>query len=336
MTPPAATRSPADAGPPGRSVTGAAIEIERVWFRYGGERAAPRDCRDDESPASPWALEDVSLSVQAGERLGILGPNGGGKSTLLRLVLGLLDGASGQIRVMGRTPGEARALGLIGYVAQRPDAALAMPLSVRQLLTLTLTWNRPPWRGASAAERAWIEQSLDLVGASAFAHSHIGSLSGGQFQRVLIARALVRRPPILVLDEPTVGIDPAGQRQFADLIDRVHRELRATIIVVSHDLRAIMASSDRVACLARRLHSHTAPEGLTPQVIAEVFSHDVLGGGTLRGAPRSGGACGTRTTALHVHAHAGHECPECSSGHGAVARAAGPGTANPDRAGGEA
>ncbi len=138
---------------------------------------------------------------------------------------------------------------------------------------------------------------LTLVGAQPFADSPVGRLSGGQLQRAMIARALVghadRPPAILALDEPTVGIDAAGQLQFADLLAGLHQELGVTIIIVSHDLRAIVAGCDRVACLARRLHSHVSPQGLTPQVLGELFSHDVVG----------------VLSDVHVHAHAASECP---------------------------
>ncbi len=280
-----------------------AVEFENVSYTYPGGRGEAHGAEHAGMDGELPALEDVSLSVAEGERLGVLGPNGGGKSTFLKLLMGFLAPASGRVRVFGGSPGAARRNGLVGYVAQRPDAALAMPLSVREVVRLAATWDRPPWRGLSAAESAWLDTLLELVGIADLAHRHIGSLSGGQLQRALIARALFPRPRILVLDEPTVGIDTVGQQQFADLLDRVHAELRPTMIVVSHDLRAITASSDRVACLARRLHSHTAPAGLTPEVIAEVFSHDVLGLGT-----RGMGGAGTP---LHVHAHAAADCPQC-------------------------
>jgi zinc transport system ATP-binding protein len=142
---------------------------------------------------------------------------------------------------------------------------------------------------------------IDIVGVGPFADRPIGRLSGGQLQRTLIARALAARVRILALDEPTVGIDAAGQATFAALLNRVHKELGLTILVVTHDLRAIVAGSDRVACLARRLHSHTSPQGLTPQILAELFTHDVAGlagaGGVLAG--------------MHVHAHgAGEPCTD--------------------------
>jgi zinc transport system ATP-binding protein len=145
---------------------------------------------------------------------------------------------------------------------------------------------------------AQVERTIDLVGAREFAERPVGSLSGGQLQRVLIGRALVSKPRILVLDEPMVGIDVAGQRQFASLLGEIHRTTGVTMLTVTHDLRAIVAGSDQVACLARRLHSHGSPQGLTPAVLAELFSHDVAGlMGELAG--------------MHVHAHgAGETCPD--------------------------
>jgi len=116
---------------------------------------------------------------------------------------------------------------------------------------------------------------MAAVGAEGFADRPIGRLSGGQLQRVMIARALACRPRLLLLDEPTVGIDVAGQQQFAELLTRLHERMALTVMVVSHDLRTVAAGCDRVACLSRTLHSHTDPRGLTPAVLAEVFRHDV-------------------------------------------------------------
>jgi zinc transport system ATP-binding protein len=260
-----------------------AIEVDSVSFRYPGADAP--------------ALENVSLRVEPGERLGILGPNGGGKSTLMKIVLGLLTGYSGTVRVLGMSPREARDAGLVGYVPQRAEAELALPLSVREVVTLGAGWRVPPWRRTPADLRARVERVLGLVGALPFADRPIGKLSGGQMQRAMIARALAADARILMLDEPTVGIDAAGQRTFAELLARVHAETGVAVVLVSHDLRAIIAGSDRVACLARRLHSHTSPSGITPQVLAELFSHEVVGASGL-------------LSGMHVHAHGpGEACP---------------------------
>ncbi len=258
-----------------------AVECRGVTYRYpGGEQTV---------------LENITLEVRQGERLGILGPNGGGKSTFLKLCLGLLNLQAGSITVLGMSPAEARRTGTIGYVPQRMDAELGMPMSARQLVTLGAAWRLAPWKRVNTETHHRVDHMLTLVGASAFADRPVGKLSGGQLQRVMVARALAADARILVLDEPMVGIDAAGQRVFADLLSRIHTELALTIIVVSHDLRAIVAGSDRVACLARRLHAHSAPQGLTPQVLAELFSHEVAGApGTLTG--------------MHVHAHGAGDC----------------------------
>lgn len=294
----------------------AAVEIQGVSFTYPGA----------EGPA----LDNISLTVLTGERLGILGPNGGGKSTLLRIILGLLSPRTGTVRVLGHAPAEARRLGLIGYVAQRPELELTAPLTVRDVVTLGAAWRASPFRGVPRRVRERIDRMIDLVGGTEFADRPIGTLSGGQLQRTLIARALAADVKILALDEPTVGIDAAGQSRFAELLDRVHKELDLTVLIVTHDLRAIVAGSDRVACLARRLHSHTSPRGLTPQILAELFAHDIAGiGGALAG--------------MHVHAHGpGEPCGDPSHQHGTTSGAPAPltvstttGRASPDGQGGQ-
>ncbi len=255
-------------------MTDDAVHLSHVSFAYNGKRV----------------LSDVSLRLKEGERLGLLGPNGGGKTTLLKITLGLLGGYEGEVRVFGTSPNEARRAGLIGYVAQRCEAELAFPLSVRQVVALPLRR-----RGGITAKKAnaAAQRMLDLVGAAGVAEHPIGQISGGQLQRVLIARALVVEPRLLALDEPTVGIDVAGQQAFADLLRRLHAELSLTLLVVSHDLRAIAAGSDKIACLSKTLHFHAAPSGLTPQVLADVFRHDVSA------------VFGD----VHVNAHRAEECP---------------------------
>lgn len=281
-----------------------AVELDGVCFTYPG--------------GSAMAVQGVSLRVMPGERLGILGPNGGGKTTLLKLILGLERPQSGRVRVGGLTPIEARKRGLLGYVPQRTEAELGFPMSVRQVVALGATWRMWPWQRVGPTVESRIERAIELVGAGGFASRPIGELSGGQLQRVMIARALAGLGSgvgsgggLLVLDEPTVGIDAAGQQQFAELLSVVHRAAASgaggplTILIVSHDIRAVAAGSDRVACLSRTLHYHDSPSGLTPQVLAEVFSHDVAGLVGLGGLPGAGALAG-----MHVHAHGpGEACP---------------------------
>jgi len=244
-----------------------ALEYNTVTFGYPGQR--------DEAGRARLALQGVTLSVEEGERLGILGPNGGGKSTLLKLTLGLLREEQGSIRVFGMTPLEARKAGLIGYVPQRMEAELAFPISARQAIAMPAALRVAPWRALGAEQHRAVEEAIAVVGAESFASSRVGELSGGQLQRVMIARALASRPRLLLLDEPTVGIDPAGQQQFSRLLARLHESLGLTVVVVSHDIRTVALGCDRIACLSRTLHSHVAPQGLTPQLLADVFRHDV-------------------------------------------------------------
>ena len=252
---------------PAGGKSGAAVEYQNVSYSYPQmERGA--DGRER------LALDRITLTVNEGERLGVLGPNGGGKSTLLKLTLGLLTGNTGQIKVFGYSPEEARGRRLIGYVPQRNTAELKFPLTVRQVVEMGAKLGLAPWKGLSSEQREDVERAMRLVGAADLASQHVGSLSGGQLQRVLIARSLASKPKLLLLDEPTVGIDVAGQQQFADLLRHLHDDLKLTVMVVSHDIRTVAAGCDRVACLSRTLHSH-APEGLTPAVLAEVFRHDV-------------------------------------------------------------
>lgn len=245
-----------------------AVEIKNVSFTY------PATGLDS---SSVQALDSVSLSIDHHSKLGILGPNGGGKSTLIKLILGILKPTAGTIEVFGLSPTKARQQGLVGYLPQRIEAQLDWPISVRQTVALGRTANLKPWKKACSDDNNAIDHALELVELSDLADRPIGALSGGQLQRTMIARAIAGTPKLLVLDEPTVGVDIAGQQRFGQLIDTLHKQLDLTLIVVSHDMRAVAAVADRVACLSRTLHFHDAPEGLTPAVLAQVFAHDVAG-----------------------------------------------------------
>lgn len=261
-----------------------AVFFDRVTYRYPGS-AAP-------------AVEGVTLRVERGERLAIVGPNGGGKSTLLKLMLGLIEPDEGRVEVMGLPAQRARREGLVGSVAQRCEAELSFPISARRVVELAACRGVSGWRSTPREAREWASRCLEMVDSAAYADRAIGSLSGGQLQRVLIARALAGRPRVLALDEPLVGVDAPGQARFGAMLRGLHREMGLTILIVSHDLRTVAAgvsgesSCDRVACLRRTLHVHAAPGGVTPQVLAEVFQHDLV---EVFGE-------------VHIDAHAAAEC----------------------------
>lgn len=267
-----------------------AVDIQQVSYTY-----PPTGL--DASPIT--AIQAVNLTIDQHTKLGILGPNGGGKSTLIKLILGILKPTAGTIEVFGLSPTKARQQGLVGYLPQRIEAQLDWPISVRQTVALGRTANLKPWMKASSDDNSAIDRALELVNLSDLSDRPIGSLSGGQLQRTMIARAIARSPKLLVLDEPTVGVDIAGQQHFGQLIDTLHKELDLTLIVVSHDMRAVAAVADRIACLSRTLHFHDAPEGLTPAVLAQVFAHDVAG------------VFGD----LHIDAHRADDCEDPAHNH---------------------
>jgi len=222
------------------------------------------------------ALRDVTLHVDQGCKLGVIGPNGGGKTTLLKIILGLLQGYSGSVHVLGMPPRQVCHRGdLVGYVPQKHAFEPRFPVSVRQAIRMGLCGKTGLFGRHTKDDLDRVEQLMAQTGVSEFADRPIGALSGGQQQRVFIARALAPGPRILVLDEPTVGIDVKGQRQFAALINELHDEYQLTVIIVSHDLRAIAAGCDKVACLARTVHYHDSPAGLTPEVLSDIFHHDI-------------------------------------------------------------
>lgn len=188
-------------------------------------------------------LSDVSLQVQPGEIVTIIGPNGAGKTTLLRILLGLLPPEAGVVH---------RAAGLrIGYMPQRLLLDPVLPLTVRRFLTLT---------GGHAREE--ICAVLAEVGAGGLLEAQVQRLSGGETQRVLLARALLRRPDLLVLDEPVQGVDVHGQVELFALIARIRRERGCAVLMVSHDLHLVMAATDRVVCLNRHVCCTGTPEAV--------------------------------------------------------------------------
>ncbi len=212
------------------------LEIRDLDFAYDG--------------GSP-ALEGVNLSLRQGESAGIIGPNGGGKSTLLKLILGMLVPQKGIIRVFGRSPEDARQL--IGYMPQYHQLDGAFPILVREVV-LQGTLHRNVWGRVPAEDRRAAAAALEEMGIADLAERSFSELSGGQRQRVLIARALACHPRLLLLDEPTANVDPGAEEQFYSTLNCLRRSM--SILTVSHDLGFVSREIDRVICVNKHVSIH--------------------------------------------------------------------------------
>jgi zinc transport system ATP-binding protein len=208
-----------------------AAELRDVTFAY---------------PNGPPVLQDVNLRVNRGEFVAIAGPNGGGKTTLLRLILGLEQPTRGEAFLSGMPAERYDRRSGLGYLAQRAQLGLDAPATVREVVTA----GRLPRAGLlgrlSRHDRERIDEAIARVGLSDVAEQPLTRLSGGQQQRSFIAKALASEPDLLVLDEPTAGVDVAAQEALAALLDRLHRELEVTILYVSHEFGAVERFVERI------------------------------------------------------------------------------------------
>jgi zinc transport system ATP-binding protein len=255
----------------------------------------------DFSYGTQAVLSGIDLRVEAGTTLGLIGPNGGGKTTLIRLLLGLLQPTGGSVRVAGLPPAKAIARGdIIGYLPQNPPRSSRLPLSVRQVIRTGLAGKTGILRGYQSDDLDFCDDLLVRVGLSELADRPIGMLSGGELQRVYIARALAPRPRLLLLDEPTTGVDRGVQHRFIDFIQSLKATLGLTIVFVSHDLRAVSSISDRIACLNRTLHYHDVPDHLPADLVYRMFACDLEAMGI-----KGGRVC----THEHVDGCPGHAHP---------------------------
>jgi zinc transport system ATP-binding protein len=198
------------------------LALERVSFAYG---------------SGPLVLRDVSLAVKQGEFVAIAGPNGGGKTTLLRLVLGLERPAAGRVRVETRR---------LGYLAQRAEAGVDAPLTVRELVGAGRVARTRLVGPLAPKDRDAVREAIVRVGLGRLADSRLRTLSGGQQQRAFIAKALAAEPELLVLDEPTTGVDAESQEAIAELLERLRSALGMTILYVSHEFGAVERFVERV------------------------------------------------------------------------------------------
>ena len=231
-------------------------------------------------------LKHLNLTMEAGSTLGIIGPNGGGKTTLIKLLMGILNPTRGSLQVAGMTPIDAVRRGdVIGYLPQNTNVPSNFPINVRQVIRLGLAGKTGMLRSHPQEDLDFVETLIERVGVKELVEQPVGELSGGQLQRVFIARALAARPKLLLLDEPTTGIDRSGQERFLDFIRALRREMNLSVVFVSHDLRAVSAISDRIGCLNVTLHYHDVPERMPRELAHEMFACDLEAMGI--GAPKN-------------------------------------------------
>ncbi len=199
------------------------------------------------------ALDHISFSVEKGDFLGIIGPNGAGKTTLFQCILGIMGNFSGEISLFGSNVKQnKKILQRIGYVPQKKSVEQNFPATVSEIVSLGVI--------RKGIKKESIDSAIEFVELGSYRNKRIGELSEGQQQRVIIAKALVKQPELLILDEPTTGIDSAAQNKFYDLLTRLNKDRSITIVWSSHDMNAVEKLASKVACIDKKLFFHGESE----------------------------------------------------------------------------
>lgn len=201
-------------------------------------------------------LRDISLDVWEGDFLGIIGPNGGGKTTLLKVILGLLPPLSGTRRFF--KDGQETDSLKIGYLPQMSNIDRKFPICVRDVIASGLASDKPLLKGFNAAQKERVEAVIRQMGLEELADRAIGELSGGQLQRVLLGRSIVSRPQVLILDEPNSYVDKRFESRFYQLLSEINRE--SAVILVSHDIGTVLTMVKNIACVNETLHYHSGSD----------------------------------------------------------------------------
>lgn len=226
------------------------VSLEDVWVHHDGVPV----------------LEEISLSIEQDDFLGIIGPNGGGKTTLLKVILGLISPSHGKVLVLGKPPGRSRHN--IGYVPQHNLFDRDFPISVWDTVLMGRFGRAGLLRRYGKKDARAVENALQTVGMLDGKDRQIGKLSGGEQQRVFIARALVSEPRLLLLDEPIASVDPTLQTEFYELLERLKQGM--AIVLVSHDISAVSVYVDKIACLNRQLYFHGSGE-IGPEILEATY-----------------------------------------------------------------
>ena len=236
-----------------------ALEIKNLSVAYNGRPA----------------LEGITFSVPKGAMLGVVGPNGGGKSTLLKAMLGLVRPQTGTVEILGRWV-DRRVRKLVGYVPQREDVDWNFPVSAFDVAMMGRVPSMRPFRRPTARDRELVWEALKTAGMERLADTPIGGLSGGQQQRVFLARALAQEAQVLLLDEPVSGVDAPSQHEIFDLLHRLQGEGK-TVVVTTHDLSCVAERFDLALLLNRRVISLGKPEEVfTPELLNEAYQSHLM------------------------------------------------------------
>ena len=233
------------------------IELEDVSFTYNTEEV----------------LKKVSLQIHKGDYVGIIGPNGGGKSTILKIMIGLLTPSSGKVKLFGQEIQHFRDWPKIGYVSQKTSIDTNFPVTVEEVVAMGRFGKVGLFNWLKKTDYEKVQKALDDVEMLAFRKRQISDLSGGQQQRVFIARALATEPEVIFLDEPTVGVDTKTQKQFYDLLRKLNRELDLTLVLASHELDVVAHESTELGYINRTLDYYGDPNAF---LNGEYF-HELLG-----------------------------------------------------------
>jgi zinc transport system ATP-binding protein len=236
------------------------IRFAETWFSYNSEPV----------------VRDINFAITPGEFAAILGPNGSGKTTLMKLALGLLKPTSGRVLLFGEPADKFTDWHRVGYVPQRTHATESrFPASVREIVNFGSYTGFNPLTIFKRKDSNRVDEAMEMAGITHLANRRVSDLSVGQQQRMLIARSLVRRPDLLVMDEPVAGVDAAGEEQFHTMVRRLNRELGITIVMVSHDIGAVMREATTIACINRDIVFHGPVHQLDAQALSGLYGFPV-------------------------------------------------------------
>lgn len=224
-------------------------------------------------------LHHVNFEIPRGAFMGLLGPNGGGKTTLIKLILGLLKPDTGSIRLLDQPIEKFKEWDKFGFVSQKANSFnKGFPATVFEVVSMGLTAKVGYFRFFQKEHKERIHQAIDQVGMLDYAYENVGNLSGGQQQRVFIARSLVNEPELLILDEPTVGVDNENVRRFYDLLHQINEERNITLLLVTHDTSTMTEHATDIVCLNKTLHFHGNPDeytSLSEKDLSGFYGHPV-------------------------------------------------------------